>query len=105
MALDADEIVDIDYIHRTRRVGAAVGYGQLRMRLAREGHRTHRLLVQKILHLVAEFQLEALHIVVFLLAVVVAERIYPAGTVTLDAYGLVGEVLPKIESRDVILVL
>ncbi len=105
MALDADEIVDIDYIHRTRRVGAAVGYGQLRMRLAGYGNRTHRLFVQKILHLVAEFQLEALHIVVFLLAVVVAERIYPAGTVTLDAYGLVGEVLPKIESRDVILVL
>ena len=79
---------------------------ELRTELIGHGNKAHRrILIQEVLYLIGSLQLETLHIVILLLAIVVAYRIYTIGTISLHTYRVVREVLLKVITRDVVLIL
>ena len=63
------------------------------------------VLVEEELHLVAHLGREALHVIELLRAVVVADAVNAVGLIAAHAHGLVGEMLPEVVTRDIVLVL
>ena len=106
MALYGDKLIDIDNLQGSLRVCATKLDSEFCTLAVGDRHEAHRCIgIQEVLYLVARLQLEALHIVILLLAIVVAQRVYPIATIAFNTDSVVGEVLLDIEVGDIVLIL